>query len=358
MNKLGTYRRFILLTLVALLPVMAMVALYIVRDPYHVVHRYSGCAYHEGDTLALSVNAGYVAIEALKYYDPEHLHTAFILGSSMSQNYKAAVWQQQLGIEEMPFHLDASCETIEGIVNKLRYLRNNGWNPRHLLIVMEEELLHRRPDEDNLLFVQHYEVAPEVSRWHFHEVFFNAMRNPATLGFMVAPQRYAARMLAQRYATTDIPDRFEAINECYYGRTDSLIAVGGYFTPAMIDKRVYHVLPDPQPLGTEGYNASWLETLARELNTIDDYTIIVPPRYLRPELQPHDKAQMERLFGREHVFDFTHVRALTHDQECYYDEAAHLISARCTELLDSVYSLKRHDNDQGNLFGRWLFLGN
>ena len=52
-------KRFVLLTLVALLPVMAVVALYLVRDPFHVVKPYRGKIYNPGDTIYTS---GYSAI--------------------------------------------------------------------------------------------------------------------------------------------------------------------------------------------------------------------------------------------------------------------------------------------------------
>ena len=52
-------KRFVLLTLLALLPALLVVALYLVKDPFHVIRPYKGQVYNPGDTITLTINWGY-----------------------------------------------------------------------------------------------------------------------------------------------------------------------------------------------------------------------------------------------------------------------------------------------------------
>ena len=64
-------KRFVLLSLLALLPALLVVAFYLIKDPFHVVKPYQGKVYDEGDTLSLTINWGHVTIESFKYFDPQ-----------------------------------------------------------------------------------------------------------------------------------------------------------------------------------------------------------------------------------------------------------------------------------------------
>ena len=99
-------KRFVTLTLLALLPALLLVALYVTRDPFHVVKPYQGRIYEPGDTVSLTINWGYVTIESYKYYDPEGRFDSFIFGSSLSGYYRIQDWQRQLPPSARPFHVE------------------------------------------------------------------------------------------------------------------------------------------------------------------------------------------------------------------------------------------------------------
>ena len=66
------FKKFVCRSLLALLPVAGYVALYLTVDPFKVVHPYDGISIAPGDTLERIPNKRYVAVEGLKYYNPEH----------------------------------------------------------------------------------------------------------------------------------------------------------------------------------------------------------------------------------------------------------------------------------------------
>ena len=332
-------KRFVLLSLLALLPVLLLVALYVVKDPFHVVKPYKGRVYNPGDTIALTINWGHVSIESYKYFDPEGHFDSFIFGSSLSGYYRIADWQRNLPDDARPFHFNASRETLYGILNKLKFLRSRGVVIKNALLVIEDEMLMRRPLDGDVLFVQHPQTAPEVSWWNFHQLYFNAFRQPDIVAYLLCPGPMTDRVLEEGYATTDITDRIEPINEGYYGLADSLIAVNpdAFFTPS-------HIAQYSRPLKElpcEDKITGPVEALLNAISTIlrkqgADYQVIIPPHYGYEAIASSDLYKMELIFGQDRVHDFSHDPDLGTNLRYYYDEG-HLIAHECGRLIDSAY---------------------
>jgi hypothetical protein len=333
------FTKFILRSLIALLPAIIMVTVYAVIDPFHVIHSYHA-AYNMNDTVALSNNSGYIATEVYKLYRKSRHFDSFIFGSSMSQNFKAAYWQKYLPKNASICHYDASMETVEGIVNKIKYINYKGDTVKNALIIIEEEMLHRNPMEENFLYVQHYDVKPGFNWLHFQSLFFNIYKNPDFIKYSINPAANVKRMIANKFVTTDIPNRIEDINENYYAKFDYQIdhQPDKFFTTKRMAKRIYFSMAQP-------YNSMITGHLLDELNTLaillkknhTNYRIIIPPRYQRPQLNDYDLFILQQIFGQQHVYDFSHDEVLSNNLHYYYDDAAHLISKYCKQILDSSY---------------------
>jgi len=334
-------KRFVLRCLVALLPVIALVAFYIIRDPFHVVKPYNGQVYAPGDTIALTTNWGYVTVESYKRFNPEGQFDSFIFGSSLSGYYLIKDWKRHLPADARPFHFNASRETLIGILNKLYYLAHRKVKINNALVVMEDEMLMRRPLDNDVLFVQHPQTAGEVSWWKFHQMFFNAYRRPELVAYLLCPGPMVDRVLEDGYASTDVPDRDESINEGYYAWADSIIAVDpdSYFTPEHIAKyqRPLKEYPCIDKVTPE------VESLLRQIADVlismkADYHIIIPPHYGYEAISSHDLYVVESIFGAERVHDFSHDPERGSNIRYYYDDG-HLIAAECAHLMDSAYNM-------------------
>jgi len=81
-NKKKGFKKFVLRSLLALLPVALYVALYVALDPYRVLRPYDGVANVPGDTIDRIPNKRFVALEGFKHYDPQQHYDSFIFGSS------------------------------------------------------------------------------------------------------------------------------------------------------------------------------------------------------------------------------------------------------------------------------------
>ncbi len=338
-NK-NTLTRFILRTLLAALPVLVFITLYAASDPFGVVHAYHP-PYAPGDTLAINFNAGYVAIESYRKHNPERHYNAFILGSSMSQNYKAEWWKEHLPDDASVCHFDASMETIEGIRNKLLFLERDGAPVRYALVVIEEEMLHRTPNEQGHLFVQHPATTSSWQWVPFHLTFLKAFKQPALVEHAIAPRHAVQGLLDAKLVSGDLPRRIESINESYYAEFDSLIAANpdAFFNPERLAKRRFRELPRPLcPAIDDALRLQLSEIKAIFDRQGTQYLILIPPRYQRVTLNSYDRCSLQEIFGARHVFDFSNYAPMADDPRCYYDNPAHLIAAKCKELLDSAYS--------------------
>lgn len=333
-------KRFVLRSLLALLPVLLLVALYVIKDPFHVLR------YHDGeapttDTVALTVNTGFQSVEVFKRFDPERHYDSFIFGSSLSGYYRVGDWKEHLPAGASPIHFNASRETLQGILNKLHFLASQGANVAHALIVMEDEMLQRRPLDSDVLYVQHPQTTSKVSWWEFHQLYFNAFRHPELVAFTLWPSQATARMVLERgYATTDIPDRIESVNESYYGWADSLIRVDAdaFYTPSHLAKYSHPMRKQPSDDKVTPAVEDLLRQIAQALKELGtDYQIIIPPHYASEAISSADLFCLESIFGNERVHDYSHDPVMGGDLHYYYDDG-HLIASACAQLMDSAYA--------------------
>lgn len=334
-------KRFVLRSLVALAPVLLLVALYVAKDPFHVLAPYDGRTVTAADTVALTENTGYQSVEVFRHFYPERRYDAFIFGSSLSGYYRVGDWKRHLPAGASPIHFNASRETLHGILNKLKFLASRGVKVAHALIVMEDEMLQRKPLDSDVLYVQHPLTAPTVSWWKFHQLYFNAFRHPELVAFTLWPSQTTARMAIEGgYATTDIPDRIEAVNESFYQWADSLIATDAdaFYTPEHLARFGHPMRKQPSPDKVTPEVADLLQQIAQLLADMKtDYQIIIPPHYASEAISSTDLYQLESIFGSDRVHDYSHDAAMGSDLHYYYDDG-HLIARACAQLMDSAYA--------------------
>lgn len=332
-------KRFILLSLLAIMPVLVVVAFYIIRDPFHVIKPYKGRVYNPGDTITLTVNWGYETIESFKYFNPTEHYDSFIFGSSLSGYYLIQDWQPHLPSDAHPFHFNASRETLYGILNKLQFLKSHDVPVKNALIIMEDEMLSRLPMDKDALFVQHPQTASDVSWWQFHQLYFNAYRHPEIIAYLLFPGPMTQTVLDKGYATTDITVRNEVINEGRYALADSLIAndPDAFFTPEHMAQYTLPLKLLPcMPKITPGVE-SLLTNIAGLLDQLGtDYHIIIPPHYGYEAIASSDLYKMESIFTPQRVHDYSHDPVMGTDLHYYYDDG-HLVSQACALLMDSAY---------------------
>lgn len=345
-------KKFCLRSLIAALPVILFMAFYAIVDPYHTIHPITTDA-HERDSLIAGNNAGFTSVETYLLFNDEYHYDSFIFGSSMSQNFKASYWKPYLDKNASILHFDASSESLEGIINKMKFLNSYGSTINNALIVIEVEMLGRQPQENDILFIQHPSVSGAKNWFKFHALHFNAFRDLTQVKYALFPSRYKEEMQQKKMIANNAPDRISHLNEIYYGEIDSIIAQNPnkYFTPQLLTTRKHANLPSATPPAIDKIVEEQLKQIKQILvknNT--NYIIVVPPCNNRPQLQWHDLWVMKSIFGDDKVHNFSSHPELVFNERVYYDNLGHLISEKCKILLDSAYYEQHHHSIKNPYF--------
>lgn len=336
-----SFTHFILRCLLAALPVAGLIMAYVVADPFRVIWPADDAIAQWGDSLQVNINQGHVSAMNFKRYNCERHYDSFIMGSSMSQNYKASDWAAHLPAGASIYHFDAWRETLQGISDKLDFLEKQGTTVNNVLIVIEEEMLHRDADVNDFRFMGSPITSPDVGTLDFHWRFFKNCLSMDVIRFFLDPQGHASQAVSQGIVTRDVPSRIPELNESYYAQFDSLIAVSpdAFFTPERLAQREIRAVPTVDGPQMHGLREQQARHLAEQLHRLGaHYIILVPPRYGRPTLCAYDRVVLAEIFGSDHVFDFSDHPTMSTDPRCFYDRDAHLISRCCKQLLDSCYS--------------------
>ena len=334
------FKTFVYRTLIALLPVMAFVALYLAVDPFKVVHPYDGISVAPGDSLERIPNKRYVAVEGLKYYNDKQHYNSFIFGSSISSNFTVEAWKKYLPADASVYHFTAGAEPLVGIRDELRYLFDNQVPVEHALLVMEEELFRRPTRYREMPFVPHYDVSPNVTWLDFQRVHFNAFRDPDMLIYQFFPSLVVNKLVEDgKLQRVPSGGHDELTNEDSSSGLDSLILSNPdeYYNARPWLAHLYPY-PNPLPLSIGANAEKLLREIADMLQTHHvDYLVIVPPRFRSEGLLPLDHALLCEVMGKDRVHDFSWDSTLVHDLHTYYD-GTHLLTHRCTELIDRSYA--------------------
>mgnify|MGYP007101833276 CR=1 FL=1 len=338
-------KKFCLRTLLAALPVIIFVAFYAIVDPFHIVHPRTTDSQGR-DSVTVGNNAGFTAVETYLLHNDQYHYDSFILGSSMSQNFKASYWKPYLDSAASILHFDASSETLTGIINKMRFLNDHESAIKNALIVIEASMLKRRqPNEDDILFVQHPATTGAINWLHVNTLFLNAFRDIGQVKLAILSHFSKNDAPPQDIMSNIAPDRIGHLNEMYYKEVDSIIATSPdkYYTPERLARIRRVSLPTVSQPAIDEEIETQLKTIKEILDkNHTNYIIIVPPRNSNPQLTWHDLWVMKAIFGEDKVHDFSSHPQLVNNDRAYYDYAAHLISAKCKMLLDSAYYEQQH----------------
>ena len=234
-------------------------------------------------------------------------------------------------------------------LDKLRYLHDHGIKVSNALIIIEEAMLHRDPDDANFLFVRPSDITPDVNWLQFQLTFFNAYKNPTFIGYSIAPQHFRNKMIKQRLATTMIHTHTDSTNENIFTGVDSLIASNpdAYFTPERLKSNYYCPPPGPDGPGLTPAREEIIAQIAALLRQDHtQYQVLLPPRFNRQPIHPCDLATLCHHLGADRVHDYTRHPYST-DPRAYYDWAAHLTTTHCATILHDAYSTS---SSQGLLY--------
>lgn len=319
------------------LPIGLVLCLYFVFDPFKVL-RHHATFYPPGDHVGL--NRDFVSTEEFLRLESTRPN-AYVFGSSRSMAFRCAEWRRYLPPGARPFHFDAWLETVYGVWRKVVFLDAEGMKIEDALVVLETGDFAQASNVYSPLFIKHPRLSGEPAivfqtlqaGAFFAHLFFVKYLDFETFGqlrpyMLDVFEQYPLRQVRE---TNDLvfqgyEDELNAGEDAYYARHAATFTEREpYDAPAMFGAR----------------QIAELEEVARIFEKHGTRVrIIVSPLYGQGRLAASDRERLERLFGKERVFDFSGKNAITDDVRNYY-EISHYRPHVANELLRIAYGAAR-----------------
>ena len=281
------------------LPLLAILATYLVYDPFRVLRHYDR---FDAPTPVIS-NRDYISTQMYLNTYQQRPYTSFILGNSRTVAFRTRDWMPYTH-DTLTFHYDAAGESLYGIWKKLQFLEAHGATLRNVLLIGDAELLAQVTDKPSYLSRKDPRTTGEgplgfqlaFIKAYFSDLFFyQFLKQHATGQFTPAMEN----MLEQRRVYYDpltndmsVPDVDAEI------RRDS---AGFYARNAKVhNPRKVHVAsaviggPQLQQLVA-------IRTILQRHGT--HFLFVISPNFNQAQLNPADLELLQRTLGAEHIHD-------------------------------------------------------
>ncbi len=329
-------RLFVSKVALLLLPFTLIVVSYVVCDPFKVIRSYPD--FYRADEQFVMPNRDYASTELFVRNYPVYSYDSFIFGSSRSLAIRTGDWEQYLQ-GASPFHFDASDESLYGIHAKISYLHGRGVAIRNCLITLDADTLSHVQNSDGPLFVKH----PATSGMNRVTFQLEFAKGYAKGRFLVA---YLDRRISGKfrpYMKGFIEDRrFQHLprtNDLYFASEDEALGADEekwyrgrqqIFYPRTVTSE-----SSPRVIGTVQLN-DLIEIADMLRADRAEVRVLIHPAYDQKSLNPQDVETLRSIFGRDNVFDFSGINALTSDPHHYY-ETTHYRPMVGRQMLAAAY---------------------
>lgn len=321
------------------LPLLCIIALYIVVDPFKVVWTYDD--YYPQDDSAVALDMDYVSVENYHNKSTMYAYDSFIMGNSRSRFWDVQDWAAYLPEGSECYHIEAAGESLYALAKKVEYVGGSCPKWRNALFVIDVELLQLDQPRNGYL---NY-LAPRAVGFSnvvgFHLSHLKAFLTPK---FMWACLEYKMTgevkpWMRDANLLSDVRMRYDVRhNQIYLDEFEKQIVQGTYYT----DKRmgVFDRHREADRLHAPVLNPLRISMLSDIKRVMDchqtDYRIVINPLYTQWKLHPSDKARLDSIFGSDNVYDFSGCNEVTADYHNYYEDS-HYRPHVARRLLDIVY---------------------
>jgi hypothetical protein len=204
--------RFILKILIFSLPLLFVVFLYFILDPFKVLYKYDSY-FKEKVNGTVYLNTDYVATANFENRYNQYHYTSFIFGNSIAWFYRVADWQKYIG-NEPAYHFDAAGETIYALHKKILYLDKKEITIKNALIILDYSILSAKEPKSGHLGIISPQLVDNKNWVQFHIAsitgFLNIQFMYAYLDFKLTgklkPYMYRNHLIESR------PFRYNPVN--------------------------------------------------------------------------------------------------------------------------------------------------
>ncbi len=317
-------------------PMFVLLIGYFIFDPFQILRKYE--AYP--DNFAKSLNRDRISTQTFLNNNQKYHYKSFIFGSSRSSIFYARNWGKHIN-DSIPYHFDASCETISGIATKLRFIEKNGNKVENSLLVLDRSNFEYDQDTLGSIFVQDYRVSG-LPWWKYQIIFINSYFSK---GFFVA---YFDNLITGNYR--NYMRSFLEFRKINYTPIVNDFIFTGFIENIQRDSVQYYNQPDffytrPQEKQFVGkvikpYQLKYIEEIKAifERNNTK-FKIVLGPTYDQKYFNSEDLAILQEYFGAKNIYDFSGQNEFTNHKTNYY-EIYHYKPSVANKIMDKIYTTK------------------
>ena len=314
-------------------PIFLLLIGYLIFDPFQILRQYE--AYP--NNFAKSLNRDRISTQTFLNNNGQYHYKSFIFGSSRSSVFYSKNWGKYIN-DSIPFHFDASCETVSGIATKLKFIEKNGNKIDNALFVFDRSIFAYEQDTLGSVFVQDYRVSG-LPLWKYHLIFVNTYFSK---GFFVAFYDYLVLGNFKDYMRNFL--EFRKIN---YTPVVNDFVFTSYIEQIKRDSVNYYNQPNffyergsdkqiAEPV-IKLYQLKYLQQIKESLaKHHTKYKIVIGPTYDQQYFNEKDLKVLIQYFGQENIYDFSGINEYTNDKTNYY-EIYHYKPNVANDIMRRIY---------------------
>lgn len=330
-----TFALFLLKCVLLILPFLALLGLYFYDDPFEVLNEHK--TYYKSP---VAVNEGYVGWQHYRMQRDSVKYNSFLLGNSCTMAFQIKDWEKYIP-GGRAIRLYGSAERLGNIYRKVKALDALQDTIANVLILVDNATLKQTQITNMSTQVLHPEVTGQ-SNWEFQMCFLQTFFNP---DFCVPYVDYRIFGQYRRYMRGVINkgavERNCITNDVFNPREKEIAECGEAYWEK--HKKEFPVRDTVQKIAPPIIMKKQLDMLA-EMQDIfvkhgTNCKILINPRYNQVRLNPEDVKQLQEIFGKENVFDFSGINEYTSDIHNYY-EKGHYRPLLGRKMLEVMYGNK------------------
>jgi len=332
-------KKFTLKLILVLLPILAILFVYIVNDPFKVLYHYDSYFAKDG-VQYITLNKDYVSTETFKNNYNKYKYDSYIFGNSRSMYYHVNEWEKHINSDKC-FHFDASGESLYGIERKIQFLDKKNVNIKNALIVFDAYSCMVVNNTEGHVMKKHPEISGESKidyQIDFLKDFFDVQFLKVYLKFLTTHK--LSREMLDAHVLNTVETHYDvASNELSFPEYESLIEKNrdSFYLPRM---NVFYKRDTFLHYCTPVLGVAQKDLLNNIKKVFDkdqtSYRIVISPLYDQKKIDSTDLKELYAIFGKENVFDFSGINEFTGSIYNYYEDS-HYRPFIANKIMDIIY---------------------
>lgn len=329
--------RFWLRIFILLLPINIIVAVYFIKDPLMVLHRYE-----RFDRTNVMLNEAYVGWQNYLAHRDSIPYNSYIMGNSSTMAFTTTEWQKYLQPGDCAVRFFDNGESLGGVSQKLELLDSVGATIKHVLVIANVPLLK---DAYPMLENEHL-ISPEAANMGKMEFQMRFLQRFLQPDFSIPYIKY---LIKGRYQPSMkgviapcLPIREPYTNNFINPRDREIKRLGERYW--VEHKAEFKPRKEAGVVKERSIYSLQLKLLQNIKRICDKHKatikFVMSPEYCQTKTNPEDIRLMKSILGDSAVWDFTGINEYTSDIHNYY-EAGHFRPTLGARILQQIYQTKQ-----------------